>query len=94
MAYLPLTNNPEEVFNITLFGTFYIMRQLWNEYGFWTLDIKLADETVLAYGVKLLAGHFLLRQYPHIPFDIKHDGVIDPLRNSLDEFKFEVTEKA
>jgi len=41
--YLPLTNNPEESFNISIFETVYLCRQLWNENGFWTLDIKDAS---------------------------------------------------
>ncbi len=90
---LPLTNNPEESFNISIFDIIYNFRQLWNEYGFWTLDIKDADGIVLVYGVKIVAGHPLLEQYPEIPFDLLNSTEIDPTRNNLDEFQLEVISK-
>ena len=90
---LPLTNNPEETFNISIFDIIYNFRQLWNEYSFWTLDLKDADGNILVYGVKIVAGEFLLQQYPDIPFDLKNDTAIDPNRNNLDEFQLEIIDK-
>lgn len=90
---LPLTNNPEESFNISIFDIIYNFRQLWNEYGFWTLDIKDADGNVFVYGVKIIAGNLLLEQYPEIPFDLLNDTEVDPTRNTLDEFQLEVISK-
>ena len=91
--YLPLTNNPEENFNVSIFGIIYIFRQLWNETGFWTLDIKDADGNVLVYGVKLITKEYVLRQYPQIPFDLKSENETDPGRLDLESFLLEVTDK-
>ena len=90
---IPLTNNPEESFNISIFDIVYRFRQLWNEYGFWTLDINDNDGNVLIYGVKIIAGNKLLNQYPHIPFDLINNSEDDPTRNNLNEFQLEVVEK-
>jgi len=90
---LSLTNNPEETFNISILNIVYSFRQLWNENGFWTLDISDSDENILVYGVKIVAGAFLLEQYPDIPFDLKNDTEIDPSRNNLNEFIIEVFNK-
>ena len=93
MIILPLTNNPEENFSISIFDNLYQFKQLWNEYGFWTLDIKDADGTVLVYGVKIIAQEFLLRQYPHIDFDLYSAAVSDPIRTNLDSFNLGVYSK-
>ena len=93
MILLPLTNNPEEEFNISIFDNIYIFRQLWNEYGFWTLDIKDADGNVLVYGVKVITGEDILRQYPHILFSLIGRSETDPGRSDLEEFQLEVLSK-
>ena len=94
MAKLPLTLNPEETFQITIFESLYNMRQLWNTLGFWTLDIRDENSDPLAIGVKLVTGIFLLKQYPQIRFDIKSDSLLaDPGRFDLTSFVFEVTNK-
>lgn len=91
--YLPLTNNPEETFNIPIFETLYIIRQLWNENGFWTLDIKDADGNILVCGVKLVTQTSLLAQYPQLDFDLISAVDSDPGREDLDTFNLEVVEK-
>lgn len=91
--YLPLTNNPEETFNVSIFDIVYSFRQLWNTLGFWILDINDNDGNKLVYGIKIITGEFLLRQYPGIPFDLKSIQSLDPTRNNLNEFLLEVTEK-
>lgn len=91
--YLPLTNSPEEKFNISIFEVVYICRQLWNENGFWTLDIKDADGNVLIYGMKLITQEYLLRQYPQLDFDLISAVDSDPGRDNLDNFNLEVMAK-
>jgi len=91
--YLPLTNNPEENFNISISDTIYIFRQLWNEIGFWTLDIKDADGNILVYGIKIITQEYLLRQYPQILFDLKSENETDPERQTLESFLLEVNNK-
>ena len=91
--YLPLTNNPEENFNISIFNIIYIFRQLWNEIGFWTLDIKDVDGNSLVYGVKIITQEYLLQQYPQIPFDLKSENNNDPGRQDLESFLLEVINK-
>lgn len=95
MANLPLTLNPEESFQIVIFETLYNIRQLWNTEGeYWTLDINDADNSALALGVKLVAGIFILSQYPGIRFDLKSDSLLtDPGRDDLTDFVFEITDK-
>jgi len=94
MANLPLTLNPEESFQIVIFGNLYNMKQLWNTLGFWTLDINDENDLPLSLGVKLVAGIFLLKQYPNIRFDIKSESLLaDPGRDDLTDFTFEVTNK-
>lgn len=90
---LPLTNNPEETFSVAVFGIVYNFKQLWNEYGFWTLDIKTADNIVLVYGVKIITGELLLKQYPQIPFDLTGSNGSDPTRDNLDSFFLSVVDK-
>jgi len=92
-VYLPLTNNPEENFNVSIFDIVYIFRQLWNGIGFWALDIKDVDGNVLVSGVKLITKEYLLRQYPQIPFDLKSENETDPGRLDLESFLLEVTDK-
>ena len=91
--YLPLTNNPEENFNVSIFDIVYIFRQLWNEIGFWTLDIKDADGNILVYGIKLITKENLTWQYPQVPFDLRSENETDPGRLNLESFLLEVTNK-
>lgn len=93
MIFLPLTNNPEEDFNITIFGIIYNFRQLWNEFGFWILDIRDSDGANLVLGVKIITQNNLLSQFPHIPFDLLSAEGLDPVRNNLDVFPLEVINK-
>ena len=88
--YLPLTNNPEEKFSVSINDTLYNFRQLWSEYGFWALDISLADGTILISGVKLVVQEDILGQYPNIPFGLLSSDDTDPERDNLEEFEFEV----
>jgi len=90
---LPLTNNPEESFSVPINDIIYNFKQLWNEFGFWTLDILDADGNVLIYGVKLITKENLLKQYPQIPFDLISDNDEDPTRNNLESFALDVTTK-
>ena len=91
--YLPLTNNPEENFNVSISDIVYTFKQLWNEIGFWTLNIKDADGNILVYGVKIITQEFLFRQYPQIPFDLKSETETDPGRQDLESFLLEVIDK-
>lgn len=93
MLYLPLTNNPEETFNISILETIYLFRQLWNDNGFWTLDIKDADGNILVLGVKIITQEHLLRQYPQLRFDLLSANAADPIRTNLDSFLLEVIDK-
>ena len=95
MITFPLTLNPEETFQMTLFEQFYNFRQLWNTAGqFWTLDVRDEDNVALALGIKLVTGIFLLSQYPQIRFNLKSDNLLaDPGREDLTEFVFEITNK-
>lgn len=91
--YLPLTNNPEESFNISIFDAIYSIRQLWNVNGFWTIDILDAQLVILVHGVKIITKHFLLEQYPEIPFDLFSDDESDPSRSDLESFLIGVIDK-
>ena len=93
MLILPLTNNPEESFNITISGTVYNIRQLWNTLGFWTIDILDENGDPLAYGVKLVTKTELTFQHPSVPFNLRSDADEDPSRDSLDSFNLVVTDK-
>lgn len=91
--YIPLTSNPEETYRLRIDKILYQFRQLWNTLGFWTVDIFDTDGAVLVYGVKLIAKEYLLKQYPHISFDLYSLAENDPGRNDLLDFKLEVIEK-
>lgn len=94
MAKLPLTLNPDESFQIVIFDNIYNMRQLWNTRGYWTLDIRDENNDPIVLGVKLVTGITLLKQYPNIRFDMKSDSLLaDPIRNDLDTFIFNITNK-
>jgi len=93
MPYLPLTNNPEETFSASIFGTLYNFRQLWNTLGFWTIDILDENNNPLIYGVKILAKTSLLSQHTHIPFDLISNDEEDPERDTLDAFTLEVVDR-
>lgn len=90
---LPVTSNAEESFNIVILDVIYSMRQLWNTFGFWTLDIMDEDGNAIVYGVKLVAGINLLYQYPHIPFDLYIDQANEPTRNNITDIQIEIYEK-
>ena len=91
--YLPLTNNPEETFNIPIFNIVYNFRQLWNGNTFWSLDISDSDNISLASGIKIVAGENITGQYPQIPFNLINSTTVDPGRLDLESFQLEVTEK-
>lgn len=88
--FIPLTNNPEEIFNISIFGEIYNLRQLWNPLGFWTLDIKDSAGVAIVLGVKIITKLNLLQQYPQIAFDLISSSETDPGRQDLESFKLEV----
>lgn len=90
---LPLTNNPEESFNISIFEMIYLFRQLWNENGFWTFDINDSNGNIIVYGVKVITKEFLLQQYPQLRFDLISEADSDPGRNNLDSFNLKVINK-
>jgi len=93
MIYLPLTDKPEETFNISIFEIIYTMKQLWNTLGFWTIDIQDSDGNALVYGVKIVTQTRLLQQYPSIPFDLLSTDTFDPTRSTLNSFLLEVVER-
>lgn len=93
IGVLPLTQNAEESFNIVILDVIYSMRQLWNINSFWTLDILDEDGNPIIYGVKLVAGINLLRQYPHIPFDLYLDPAIELNRTNITDLQVEIYEK-
>ncbi len=90
---LPLTNNPEETFRVSIFDTVYNFRQLWNTLGFWTIDISDSDGNILVYGIKIITQENILRQYAQIPFSLESTAELDPGRNDLEEFLLVVTER-
>ncbi len=91
---LPTTNNPEETYNILIYDNIYGIRQLWNINGFWTIDISDKDGNILIYGVKIVTGINLLRQYPQVPFDLIIDSInYDPGRFQLEETVINIVEK-
>ncbi|MCP3685805.1 MAG: hypothetical protein GY861_24415 [bacterium] len=89
----PVTENPEESFSIVLLGELYNIRQLWNTLGFWTIDIFDSDGTILVHGIKIVSGIFFVKQYPHIPWDLYIDEIIDPERFTLSSMVIGVYEK-
>ncbi len=91
--YMPLTNNPEETFNLSIYDIVYRFKQLWNQYGFWTLDISDNDGNILVYGVKIITREYILQQFPHIPFDLLGVDDLDPTRYTLESFKLGISEK-
>lgn len=93
MAVLPLTNNAEESFNITILDVVYNIRQLWNTLGFWTIDVLDEDGAAVVLGVKIVTKTNILAQYPEVPFDLRSEADLDPARDNLDEFNLAVTEK-
>lgn len=93
MVILPLTNNAEESFSITIFGTAYNLRQLWNTLGFWTIDVLDENGAAIILGVKIVTKTNILAQYPEVPFDLRSESAADPVRDGLDEFNLVVTEK-
>lgn len=95
MAKLPLTLNPEEVFQISIFGILYNMRQLWNiSHEYWSLDINDENNNPIINGIKLTSNIFLLQQYPELRFDLKsYFDLYDPDRNNLLDFSFEIINK-
>lgn len=93
MLILPLTNNPEENFSITISEVVYNLRQLWNTLGFWTIDVLDENGDPLAYGVKLVTRTELTFQYPAVPFNLRSEADADPSRNNLDSFNLAVTDK-
>lgn len=87
MSSIILSNNSEESFSFAVNDVIYKFRQLWNENGFWTLDIFDENEEALIYGVKLVAGFDLLSRFPHIPFSLTIPGDVDPERYTLSDSK-------
>ena len=90
---LPLTNNPEETFSVTILGVVYNMRQLWNTLGFWTLDILNEDGAALMYGIKLVTKTYLLSQNACVPFNLRSEADNDPGRADLEQFNLVITDK-
>ena len=93
MSYLPLTNNPEEIFNVSIDNVIFNFRQLWNGLGFWTLDITDADGVNLVLGVKIITKEKILRQYPSISFGLESNSENDPGRYDLKNFLLEIISK-
>lgn len=90
MDFLPLTNNPEELFSASINQNLYNFRQLWNTNGFWTLDIRDADDNILALGVKIVTKLDILSLYDQIPFGLYSERDNDPTRDDLDSLLLQV----
>jgi len=93
MDYLPLTNSPEEKFNISIFENVFIIRQCWNTLGFWTLDIQNANGKNLVLGIKIVAHTKLLQQYPFFSFDFLSLNSSDPVRHNLSLFNLRIIKR-
>lgn len=92
--YLPLTNNPEETFKISIYDIVYNFRQLWCAlYSAWSLDISDFNGDILVYGVKIITKEYILKQYAQVPFDLYSDNDSDPSRNNLNAFLLTVSDK-
>lgn len=89
MLEIPLTNDPEQLFSITLNGEVYDCRVMLNYRGqFWTITIS-QEEVELITGVPLLGGVDIFEQY-NIPiqnaFVVNLDDTrLDPTRDNLGE---------
>lgn len=93
LGTINLSNSAEEEFNIVIDENIYILRQLRNTLGFWTLSVSDQDGNPLVYSVKLVAGSFVFEPYANVPFDLFVPGTIDPTRDNLDQFEMEIWTK-
>ena len=83
LGKLVLTEDVEETFTTVILGKVWTIRKVWNTIGFWTLDIKSSDSSVIVTGIKLVSKAYLLSQYPEFTFDIYIDAEEDPGRETL-----------
>ena len=90
---IKFSNDPENTFNTIILDTVYTFKTQRNTLGFWSLGIFDEDGNPLVYSVKIVAGSFLMSQYPHILFDVYVPGDIDPTRSNLNEFEMEIWTK-
>ena len=79
-----LRESPEDNFSMTVDDVFYNFRQLWNTNGFWTIDIFDSDNVIIISGIRLVAGIYLLNQYPALRFNILIDTDTDPTYENLE----------
>lgn len=93
LGTLPVTSNPDEVYNIVILDTVYSIRQLYNTRGFWTLSISDEDLNPIITGVKVVAGIFMLNQYPQIRFNLYIRDEVEPTRDNFDTLIIEVYSK-
>ena len=93
MSTLPLTNDPERNFQVTILDIIYNIRQLWNTIGYWAIDILDENNSVIIYGIKLVTKTELTAQYPEIRFNLRSENDSDPNRNNLDQLQLEITQK-
>lgn len=82
-------NLPKQKFSTVIKDIDYDFEVNYNAlYGFWTMDIKSNDFTLL--GIKLVAGIDLMAQYVQVPFSMIALNTEDPTRDNLNLFKLEV----
>lgn len=69
ITQIPLRSGGQR-FSISLAGTTYNMRVMWNdaEEGGYTLDIGDATGTIIVAGIAMVTGANLLAQYNHLDF--------------------------
>jgi len=83
------------VFKVTLDGTKYKLRMLWNPSGgYWTLSVRSEADVSLLEGIKVVPNYPLLRQYhrPNLPpgelMVITQDDTLDSIgRNDFADSK-------
>ena len=93
LGYLPVTNNADETYNITILNTTYILRQLYNTIGFWTISIADNNNNSIVDGVKVCTGVNMLEQYPQLLFDLYIIDNIIPTRDNFKDLFIGVYEK-
>lgn len=93
LGTITFSNSPEDTFNTIILDNVYTFKTQRNTLGFWSLGIFDEDGNPLVYSVKIVAGSFIMKQYPQVPFDIYVPGDVDPTRSNLNEFLMQVWTK-
>jgi hypothetical protein len=63
---IPITEAPDQSFNITMGGTLYGVRLTWNILGYWTVSILDINKNNLLSGIKIVLEVDLFKDHPDI----------------------------